>query len=94
MITWESKPTIDSIRRNPTRPTPCATSSTATTTPTCRPSLVRRRGGPAGRHPTRSGDERELVSLVEGTNGNTSGQFVQMWQHVWNIFQAAGANST
>ncbi len=29
----------------------------------------------------------------EGVNGNTSGQFVQMWQHVWNIFQAAGANS-
>jgi mannan endo-1,4-beta-mannosidase len=29
---------------------------------------------------------------TEGTNGNTSGQFVQMWQHVWNIFQAAGAN--
>jgi mannan endo-1,4-beta-mannosidase len=29
----------------------------------------------------------------EGINGNTSGQFVQMWQHVWNIFQAAGANS-
>ncbi len=28
----------------------------------------------------------------EGVNGNTSGQFVQMWQHVWNIFQAAGAN--
>jgi hypothetical protein len=29
----------------------------------------------------------------EGVNGNTSGQFVQMWQHVWNIFQAAGANN-
>lgn len=29
----------------------------------------------------------------EGVNGNTSGQFAQMWQHVWNIFQAAGANS-
>ena len=29
----------------------------------------------------------------EGVNGNTSGQYVQMWQHVWNIFQAAGANS-
>jgi mannan endo-1,4-beta-mannosidase len=28
----------------------------------------------------------------EGVNGNTSGQYVQMWQHVWNIFQAAGAN--
>ncbi len=28
----------------------------------------------------------------EGINGNTSGQFVQMWHHVWNIFQAAGAN--
>jgi len=29
----------------------------------------------------------------EGVNGNTSGQFVQMWRHVWNIFQAAGANN-
>ena len=29
----------------------------------------------------------------EGLNGNTAGQFVQMWQHVWNIFQAAGANT-
>jgi mannan endo-1,4-beta-mannosidase len=28
----------------------------------------------------------------EGINGNTAGQYVQMWQHVWNIFQAAGAN--
>ncbi|HTU39181.1 MAG TPA: glycosyl hydrolase [Acidimicrobiales bacterium] len=28
----------------------------------------------------------------EGLNGNTSGQFAQMWRHVWNIFQAAGAN--
>jgi mannan endo-1,4-beta-mannosidase len=29
----------------------------------------------------------------EGVNGNTAGQFVQMWQHVWNIFQTAGANN-
>jgi hypothetical protein len=29
----------------------------------------------------------------EGVNGNTAGQFVQMWRHVWNIFQAAGANN-
>jgi mannan endo-1,4-beta-mannosidase len=28
----------------------------------------------------------------EGINGNTAGQYAQMWQHVWNIFQAAGAN--
>jgi mannan endo-1,4-beta-mannosidase len=28
----------------------------------------------------------------EGLNGNVAGQFVQMWRHVWNIFQAAGAN--
>ena len=29
----------------------------------------------------------------EGLNGNTSGQYVEMWRHVWNIFQAAGANN-
>lgn len=29
----------------------------------------------------------------EGINGNKAGQFAQMWQHVWNIFQAAGANT-
>lgn len=28
----------------------------------------------------------------EGINGNKPGQFAQMWQHVWNIFQNAGAN--
>lgn len=25
-------------------------------------------------------------------NGNSTGDFVKMWQHVWNIFQAQGAN--
>ena len=26
----------------------------------------------------------------EGINGNQPGQYVQMWHHVWNIFQSAG----
>ena len=29
----------------------------------------------------------------EGVNGNRTGQFAQMWQHVWSIFQTAGANA-
>jgi len=29
----------------------------------------------------------------EDTNGNSLGQYAAMWRHVWNIFQAAGANS-
>jgi mannan endo-1,4-beta-mannosidase len=29
----------------------------------------------------------------ERANGNSAGQFVQMWRHVWNIFQQVGANN-
>ncbi|PZF66379.1 hypothetical protein DEI81_01880 [Curtobacterium sp. MCBD17_013] len=29
----------------------------------------------------------------EGVNGNTRGQYVEAWRHVWKIFQATGANA-
>jgi hypothetical protein len=29
----------------------------------------------------------------EDANGNTPGQYIQMWRHVWNIFQEVGANT-
>ena len=29
----------------------------------------------------------------EGYNGNTSGQYVQAWRHVWTLFQQAGATN-
>jgi hypothetical protein len=29
----------------------------------------------------------------EGLNDNASGSYVAAWQHIWNIFQAAGANN-
>ena len=93
MITWESKPTIDST---PAQSDPAYSLSDIINgnydsyLQTFAQAVV------AQGMPVVIRLDQEMngnwFPWSEGVNGNTSGQFVQMWQHVWNIFQSAGAN--
>ena len=49
--------------------------------------------GPPLLPPLRLGDERQLVPLGEGANGNKPGEYVAAWRHVHDIFAAAGATN-
>ena len=93
MITWESKPTIDSTpaQSDPAYALRYIISGNYDSYLKTFAQAVVAQGMPVV---IRLDQEMNgnWFPWAEGTNGNTSGQFVQMWQHVWNIFQAAGAN--
>lgn len=93
MITWESKPTIDSTpaQSDPAYALRYIINGTYDSYLQTFAQAVVAQGMPVV---IRLDQEMNgnWFPWSEGTNGNTSGQFVQMWQHVWNIFQAAGAN--